>query len=89
MIQLLAYVPIPMPMPIYSGCGTSTPLPPISNGFMIASFVCAFLSVLIVVTVILVDSVSRKTIPMYIMTIPLFLCIVCLGIGFVCALFGL
>lgn len=89
MIQLLAYVPIPMPMPIYSGCGTSTPLPPISNGFMIASFVCAFLSVLMIITAILVGSVSQKTIPTYTMAIPLFLSIVCLGIGFVCALFGL
>ena len=89
MIQLLAYVPIPMPMPIHSGCGTSTPFPPICEGFMIASFICAFLSVLMLIMALLVESVLKKTIPMYTMTIPLFLCIVCLGIGVAYALFGL
>ena len=76
-------------MPILHSCGSSTPLPPISNGFMIASLVCVLLSLLMLVTAILVDSVSQKTIPLYAMTIPLFLSIVCIGISLVCALFGL
>lgn len=91
MIQLLAYTPIPMPMPmpICSGSGTSTPLPPISNGFMIASLVCVFLTLLVIISALLVMSVSEKTIPECAIIIPLFLSVVCLGISIVCALFGL
>lgn len=87
MTNLLTYVPIPMP--ILHSCGSSTPLPPVSNGFMIASFVCVFLSLLILVMAMLIDCISEKYVNPAFMLAPLLLGLVCVGIALVCALFGL
>jgi hypothetical protein len=65
------------------------PLPPVSSGFMTGAYVFLFLTLLMLGIAVFVISIFDKYIHPAFMAVPLLLGLICIGIAFVCAIFGL